>query len=403
MRKILFVDDDPNILEGFKRQLFRHFDVTTAPGGAEALVALKESSEFAVIIADMRMPEMNGVEFLALAREIAPDVVRIMLTGNADQATAIEAINSGSIFRFLNKPCPPDKLMEALKAGVHQHQMQLAERNILETTLNGSIGVLCEILSASDTKAFGQSQVLRERMKKLAAYLQLESLWIYEAAASLSQIGQVTIPREVLLKLRVGHTLSAKEQDMVRRIPQAGANLMGQIPRLEEVCRIIQYQAKRFNGMGFPDDSVAGTQIPIGARMFKALFDLHTLENDGHTPKQALEKMFLADGWYDLDILEAIADCFKIEAPPLGQDGKPSIPVSFAGLRVGHVLVSDLATKDDVMIISKGNKITQTLMLRLRNFSTLSGIKEPIYVEHGFWPVGDSALQETTFFKSSSN
>jgi response regulator RpfG family c-di-GMP phosphodiesterase len=382
MRKILFVDDDPNILDGFKRQLFRHFDVETAPGGAEALVLLEHPEEYAVVVADMRMPEMSGVEFLAKARVCAPDVVRLMLTGNADQGTAIEAINSGSIFRFLNKPCPTEKLVETLKSSVRQHQLLVAERNLLETTLNASICVLSEILSVTDPKSFGQSQILREKMRQLAGYLELDPVWIYEAAASLSQIGQVTIPREVLLKMRVGHTLTAKEQDMVRRIPYAGSNLIAQIPRLDDVCKIIQYQAKRFDGLGFPDDSLAGDEIPLGSRMMKALSDLISVESEGIMPKEALEQLRHRKGWYDPDLLEAIAACFKIQAPPIGQDGKPSIPVTFAGLRVSHMLVSDLVTKDNVLIVSKGNKITPALLMRLRNFSALSGIREPIYVEH---------------------
>src|ERR1700722_15579286 len=105
MKKILLVDDEPNVLSAFQRQLSRRFEVQTALGPIEGLAALKEAQEFAVVGADMRMPEMSGVEFLAIVKQRAPDVVRMMLTGNADQATAIEAINHGNIFRFLNKPC----------------------------------------------------------------------------------------------------------------------------------------------------------------------------------------------------------------------------------------------------------------------------------------------------------
>lgn len=103
--RILFVDDDPNILKGFQRNLRKHYDISVADSGQTGLELIANSEPFAVIVADMQMPRMNGVEFLAQTRKISPDSVRIMLTGNADQQTAIAAINRGDIYRFVNKPC----------------------------------------------------------------------------------------------------------------------------------------------------------------------------------------------------------------------------------------------------------------------------------------------------------
>src|SRR5882724_8374025 len=142
MKKILLVDDEPNLLAALQRALRKQFAVETACGGAAGLVALQKWRDYAVVVSDMRMPEMNGVEFLSRTREIAPDVVRIMLTGNADQATAIEAINQGRIFTFLHKPCSPEKLAEALTAGVVHHQLVTAERELMESTLRGSVKIL---------------------------------------------------------------------------------------------------------------------------------------------------------------------------------------------------------------------------------------------------------------------
>src|SRR5713226_129196 len=99
MKKILFVDDEPNILAAYQRQLRKHFSVEIAVGPVAGLAALQNPRDFAVVVADMRMPEMNGVEFLVKVKTAAPETVRMMLTGNADQTTAIEAINEGSIFR----------------------------------------------------------------------------------------------------------------------------------------------------------------------------------------------------------------------------------------------------------------------------------------------------------------
>ena len=91
--KILLVDDEQNILTGLKRQLRGTFNILTAEGGHKGLEALEEQGPFAVIVSDMRMPEMNGIQFLVKASEVCPDAVRMMLTGNADLETAMHAVN----------------------------------------------------------------------------------------------------------------------------------------------------------------------------------------------------------------------------------------------------------------------------------------------------------------------
>ncbi len=114
--KILCVDDDANVLKSYKRQLGEQYDIETAGGPEEGLKSVDQSGPYAVIVADMCMPGMDGIEFLRRARKKAPYTVSIMLTGNADQQTAINAINDGNIFRFLTKPCPAEQLSNALIA-----------------------------------------------------------------------------------------------------------------------------------------------------------------------------------------------------------------------------------------------------------------------------------------------
>jgi DNA-binding NtrC family response regulator len=102
--RILLVDDDPNILDGFRRSLSREFLMETALGAELALKLVAENGPYAVVVSDMRMPGMDGVQFLSKVKAQSPDTIRVMLTGNADMDTAVHAINEGSIFRFLNKP-----------------------------------------------------------------------------------------------------------------------------------------------------------------------------------------------------------------------------------------------------------------------------------------------------------
>lgn len=119
--RILFVDDDSNILDGYKRQLRKHFDIETADGGEKGLDLVKNDGPFAVIVSDLKMPGMNGNQFLAHVKDISPETTRILLTGYADLKSAIEAINTGRIFRLLTKPCDKIDLIQTLENGVEQY------------------------------------------------------------------------------------------------------------------------------------------------------------------------------------------------------------------------------------------------------------------------------------------
>ena len=134
--KILCVDDDASILAAYQRNLRKQFPIDVALGGQEGLDAMANKGPYAVIVADMQMPGMNGVQFLTRAEEIAPDTVRIMLTGNADQKTAADAVNQGHVFRFLTKPCAPEELALMLSAALKQYRLVTAERELLEKTLD---------------------------------------------------------------------------------------------------------------------------------------------------------------------------------------------------------------------------------------------------------------------------
>jgi len=126
--RVLFVDDDPKILAAFQRQLRKKVTIATVESGAEGLEVLRRDGPFSLVVTDYCMPSMNGIEFLGRAREIAPETVRIMLTGSADLGAAIQAVNQGNIFRFLTKPCSSDNLLEAVQAGIHEYRRTHKER-----------------------------------------------------------------------------------------------------------------------------------------------------------------------------------------------------------------------------------------------------------------------------------
>ncbi len=127
--KVLIVDDEVPILSGIKLNLGRIFDLTLANGGEEALKAVEEEGPFEVVVSDMRMPGMSGVEVLARIKSEHPTIQTILLTGHADfEFGGSQALQSGQIFRILSKPCPPPKLREAIEAGIREKKRKDAEK-----------------------------------------------------------------------------------------------------------------------------------------------------------------------------------------------------------------------------------------------------------------------------------
>lgn len=122
---VLLVDDDDNSLAIYEMKLSKHFDVKTAKSARQGLAILDTRGPFSVVISDMRMPDMNGAQFLAAVAERVPDTVRIMLTGYSDLDTAMEAINLGHVYSFMTKPCSLGKLTESIKEGVDQYRRQV--------------------------------------------------------------------------------------------------------------------------------------------------------------------------------------------------------------------------------------------------------------------------------------
>ena len=374
--KVLFVDDDANILASFKRRLGRRFDLTTVLGGAEGLAELK-NGPVAVVVSDQRMPKMDGVEFLRRVKRASPDTVRIMLTGNTDVDTAIHAVNEGSIFRFYTKPCSPETLAEGITAGLRHFNLATTEKQLLERTLAGSVKVLVDVLSLVDTEAFQLAQRSRPWMGKIAKGLRLENIWELDVAAMLAPIGLITVPEEVRRKLHDGVKLTPAEDEICARAPEAGRNLLRNIPRMQPISEIIYYQNKCFDGSGFPHDWVAGEDIPVGARILRVLTDL--LSSGAPLDTSAVAKLADRGSLYDPKIVEAVRGTLSsIPAESRTESGVLKVPV--ARLTAGTKLISNVETEDGVRVLAAGNEITQAQLEHLHNMHQIRPLKEPIYV-----------------------
>jgi response regulator RpfG family c-di-GMP phosphodiesterase len=372
--KILCVDDDPNILDAYRRQLRKEFHIETAGAVREALAAMESNGPYAVIVSDMRMPGMDGIQFLARAKEIAPDTVRIMLTGNADQETAVEAINEGNIFRFLTKPCPSERLGRALQAGIEQYRLVMAEKELLEKTLRGAIKVLTDLLCLVNPTAFGRASRVDRLVRQLAAELDVEVAWELDVAAMLSQIGCVTLPPRTLDRLHLGEPLGPEELKMFEMHPSVGRDLVAKIPRLEGVAEIIAYQEKGFDGSGVPADSRRGREIPLGARILKVALDFDTFRSGGLTEEAAVASLFRQPERYDPDVLNALQGIAEKSECHIVRE------IGLRELTDGMIFAGDVRTTTGMLLVCKGQEATQSLCQRLLNYSKHAPIREPIRV-----------------------
>ncbi len=378
--RILFVDDDPNLLAALSRSLRKLFAFDTAQSGAEALQKIDRDGPYAVVVADQTMPGMNGVELLETVREVAPDTVRLMLTGNADQKSAVEAVNRGAVFRFLNKPCPPEVLVPALETALKQHELVVTERELTEGTLSGSVQVLTEILALVAPDILGRSQRLGESMGTFARHLGLEPVWEYEVAASLAHIGYASLPYIVLRKLAAGTELLPEEAEILRHTPEVGSNLVAAIPRFSAVAQMILYQAKDFTGTGIPADAVAGAEIPLGGRMLRILNDRLTLELEGIVKQNALIAMRERRGSYDPVLVEKCFECFPTFLSNALSSEVPVVYRHLEQLVPGQILVSEIKLANNVILVAAGERLSKMIIQRIQNAATLGQIKGP-------WPV----------------
>jgi len=379
--KILFIDDEKNILTAIKRQLRKDFDLVVALGGEEGVRIAKEKGPFAVAVSDMRMPGKDGVTTLKEIEQASPNTVRIMLTGNADQETAVEAINQGRIFRFLNKPCPEDVLRKALKDALRQHQMLTAEKTLLQHTLAGSVKVLMDVLSLSDPSSYGQAKRVRLWAKKIAERLELKNPWDLEMAATLAPIGLVAVPPEILTKKRNGEAISPEEQEIIDSVPGTGRRLISNIPRLEGVADMVFYKEKAYSGEGYPfDEEIAGNQIPYGARILKLLSDLSLITTTDVPTAQQIQKLNQQSELYDPKVLQAAVELWgnsDEENPGAVGDLKE---VALDMVIAGDMLVADVKLENGNLLLSAGNEITGAQLERMRALRKVTKIVEPLTI-----------------------
>lgn len=372
--KILFVDDEPLILEIFRRQFRKDFEMDMAGGGLEALALIKDRGPYAVIVSDQHMPGMDGTQFLAEARRLNPDSVRIMLTGNADLQTAITAVNDGRVFRFLTKPTDANILRITINGCIAQHHLLTAERELLESTLAGTIEMMSELLSLVNPLAFSQTARIRRCVRLLGERIGFAGIWQLDMASSLSQIGCVTIPPETLRKAYRYEPLTTAERDTYHAHPEVAANLIKRIPRLEAVAEMIRLQQKSYSGDPDTLTITSENRNEIGGHMLRVAvaFDQRTMR--GMSPKDAIEDLAKDRSAFHPVLVALLRDLEAELAPSEVQE------LSVRELKVGQILHEDLYSSSGMLMATAGTELTETMLMRLRAFSLADQIQRTVSV-----------------------
>ena len=357
LERVLFVDDDPNLLEASRRIMRGSYDIVIALGGEDGMRALREQGPFAVVVSDLRMPVIDGITLLRHTRDVAPDTVRILLTGNADTTTAIQSVNEGQIFRFLTKPCPGSVIRDALHDAVHQYRLQTSERVLTEHTLRGSIRALVEMLSLVHPAISARTSRVRRLTIELCEKLHAPDAWRIEIAALLSHVGYIGLPTASVDRMLAGQQLTAEESNRVAQAPEISAKLIASIPRMEEVQNILLMQGTNWNGEHAAVRGMREERIPIGARILRLATDFDSLLLRGANAEDALDIITRATGVYDPDVVEALNQSRGRRVPE-----PDTMAVKISDLIPGMLFSQDLRTPEGVLVVARGQELSEQLL-----------------------------------------
>lgn len=368
--RILLVDDDSVVLDGYRRSLSREFLIETAIGPDRALPLIEKDCPFAVIVSDMRMPGMNGIELLNVVRAAAPEIVRIILTGNADLQTAVDAINEGSIFRFLIKPCSREVMAKALTAALLQYRLVTAEKELLEQTLSGSIQVLTEVLSLVNPAAFSRADRARRYIRHVVGAMKMENAWQYEMAAMLSQLGCVTLAPETIEAVYRGEQLTENEQAQYAAHPSIAYDLLSKIPRLEPVAWMIEHQNRPV-----PEVAPEMAGIRRGAEILRLILAYEERIRKGSSRTEAVHQIAKLHPKFSPQFFDAL-----VSLDPNAEDAVVKT-CRIEELVPGMIIQQEVKTLDGTLIVSKGQEVTPTVLFRLKNLQARRAISGAVIVE----------------------
>lgn len=315
--KVLIVDDEPKVLAAIKRNQ-RDLKLKTAENGQQALDILNRENDYTVVVSDLHMPGISGIELFSSIAESHPDTVRILLTGDSDFSQAVKAVNQGHIFRFLTKPCPPETLSRAIQDGFQYHQMIQAQRELhsLSTynkVLEGVILVFLGIVEFRDPYTAGHQKRVADLSVAMGKELGMDERRLrgLKIAALIHDIGKIYVPAEFLNK---PGELSDVEFSIIMKHPEVGHDILKPLDSMWKISEFVLQHHERMDGSGYPN-GLKGDEITMEARIIAVADVMDAISN--HRPyrpslglKKALEELKQGRGTlYDAKAVDA---CVKV-------------------------------------------------------------------------------------------
>ncbi|MCT8947254.1 HD domain-containing phosphohydrolase [Pseudomonas iridis] len=426
--KVLLVDDEESILNSLRRLLrSQPYDVLLATSGAQALEILTQQP-VDLVMSDARMPNMDGATLLAHVHELYPATTRIMLTGYADPAAIIKAINEGRINRYISKPWNDDEmLVTLLQALEHQHsererqrleqlaQVQNDQLKLLNSTLEKHVAArTAELQQTADmldlayeelkhsyvtgTEVFSllanlrlppAKQTNRQIIELVRAYCKMHG--IDEAssrdltmAAALYNIGKLSWTDNMMVT--PSDLLRHTERDRYRGYPKQSESLLMTLDPMKDAARLILHHQERWDGSGFPD-RLKGEAIPLGSRLLKLAVDFVELqrglilERQMNSDEALLYLRQYAGKLYDPELVE---DFIQVCAAFLSDVVLADPDVKVLGTRelaAGMILARNLNADNGMLLLNAGKVLSELLVDKLISFEAMEGGKYKVFVK----------------------
>ncbi|MFW6137556.1 MAG: HD domain-containing phosphohydrolase [Spirochaetota bacterium] len=410
--RILFVDDEPNTLSSFRRIFFREEDIEvfTARSAGDALKIL-EYNDISLVISDMKMPGVDGNNFLKYTKDKYPQMLRIMITAYADLQATLDAVNNGEVYRFLTKPWNDNDLrVTILKALEYSdlkkrneemskiiwkknRELTRLNQNLAETVksktaqlenaveqlkkvntvfkrnFEESINLLTGIISLFKKDLAAHSKRVAILADSLCDALKIEKeekdTIVY--AALLHDIGLLTTVGEA----KYFDTEKSDEEHKKQYVyhPILGEKIIGSMSALKGIASLIRSHHEEYNGTGFPDRLRNG-HIPRGSQVIKICSDYDELIFDqGIRPDEAIQE--IKDNSYrsyDLNLVEKFIPILSKSTVP---QHSPVKRVMVKDLQPGMYLMDEIYLENGVLLIPRGVIIDKPTKKRLDTFSTL--------------------------------